>query len=105
MMDSEILTIREQLEALTNQVEKANAKSNHTLLKTIFNILGSTAVIIFSVTVIYYAGKVSRDVEILKDCAIPRAEWEDVKGKANATYKHVFKIPDAAYQARGQQLP
>jgi len=57
------------------------------------------------ITFIFSAGVLYRDFQELKDCAIPRSEWEDVRAKTNATYKHVFKIPDAAYQTRGQQLP
>jgi hypothetical protein len=52
-------------------------------------------------TFIFSAGILYRDFQELKDCAIPPSEWQDVKGKTNATYKHVFKIPDAAYQTRG----
>lgn len=93
MNDKEINDLTVELEKLRKQVNK-DATPDSFIRKSVW------AFGIFFMTLIFYGGVIYRDIQILKEKAVPKAEWLEVKYKANASYNKVFEIP-YEYQTRG----
>lgn len=93
MSENTIDDLKNELAALRKEV-KNDATPESFIRKSVW-VFG-----VFFITLIFYGGVIYRDIQILKEKAIPKAEWTDIKYKANATYNKVFEIP-IEYQTRG----